>query len=97
MVVNGKLPYAVLWTVCPCLLANPDMDSHIDIWQPMPGFRPRRQAPEVVAAECFSCPTYVHVYHVTNVASGHRLLKKFRTMVKGCILRTLGSFQHLKL
>ena len=31
------------------------------------------------------------VYHVTIVAIGHGLLKKFWPMVIGCVLRTAGS------
>ena len=33
----------------------------------------------------------VVVYHVTIVAIGHGLLKKFWPMVTGCVLRTAGS------
>ena len=33
----------------------------------------------------------VVVYHVTIVAIGHELLKKFWPMVIGCLLRTAGS------
>ena len=33
----------------------------------------------------------VVVYHVTIVAIGHGLLKKFLSMVIGCVLRTAGS------
>ena len=33
----------------------------------------------------------VVVYHVTIVAKGHGLLKKFWTLVMGCVLRTAGS------
>ena len=33
----------------------------------------------------------VVVYHVTIVAIGHGLLKKFWPMVIGCVLRTAGS------
>ena len=33
----------------------------------------------------------VVVYHVTIVAIGHGLLKKFGPLVLGCILRTAGS------
>ena len=31
------------------------------------------------------------VYHVTIVAIGHGLLKKFGPLVIGCVLRTAGS------
>ena len=34
----------------------------------------------------------VVVYHVTIVAIGHGLLKKLWSVVKGCVLRTAGSF-----
>ena len=33
----------------------------------------------------------VVVYHVTTVAIGHGLLKKFWPLVLGCVLRTAGS------
>ena len=33
----------------------------------------------------------VVVYHVTIVAIGHGLLKKFWPLVLGCVLRTAGS------
>ena len=33
----------------------------------------------------------VVVHHVTIVAIGHGLLKKFWPMVRGCVLRTAGS------
>ena len=33
----------------------------------------------------------VVVYHVTIVAIGHGLLKKFWPLVLGCVLRTVGS------
>ena len=36
-------------------------------------------------------PANVVVYHVTIVAIGHGLLKKFSPMVIGCVLRTAGS------
>ena len=39
----------------------------------------------------------VVVYHVTIVVSGHGLSKKFGPMVIGSVLRTPGSFLHLKL
>ena len=35
--------------------------------------------------------TAVVVYHVTIVAIGHGLLKKFRLIEMGCVLRTAGS------
>ena len=34
---------------------------------------------------------YVVVYHVTIVAIGHGMLKKFWPLVLGCVLRTAGS------
>ena len=36
-------------------------------------------------------PVVVVVYHVTIVAIGHGLLKKFWPSVLGCVLRTAGS------
>ena len=39
----------------------------------------------------------VVVYHVTIVAIGHGLLKKFWPLVLGCVLRTAGSSLILKL
>ena len=37
----------------------------------------------------------VVVYHVTIVAIGHGLLKKFWPMVIGCVLRMAGSYSKL--
>ena len=40
---------------------------------------------------CYHVHVVVVVYHVTIVAIGHGLLKKFWPMVIGCLLRTAGS------
>ena len=46
-------------------------------------------AAEAVAEVCSF--HVVVVYHVTIVAIGHGLLKKFWPLVLGCVLRTAGS------
>ena len=39
---------------------------------------------------------YVAVgHHVIIEASRHRVLKKFVPMIKGCVLRTAGSFIYI--
>ena len=38
-----------------------------------------------------TCILVVVVYHITIVAIGHRMLKKFLPMVIGCVLRTARS------
>ena len=59
----------------------------------------RRQAPQALPQASVDHQTrngviamhVVVVYHVTIVAIGHGLMKKFWPMVIGCVLRTAGS------
>ena len=42
-------------------------------------------------SDCYNGYMVVVVYHVSIVAIGHGLLKKFGPLVLGCVLRTAGS------
>ena len=49
-----------------------------------------------LAMQFYLCCVVV-VHHITIVAIGHGLFKKFWLSLIGCVLRTTGSFPYLKL
>ena len=65
------------------LLGNPDLTCELAL----SGVHATHVLLQVANLE----PHVVVVYHVTIVAIGHRLLKKFWPLVIGCVLRTTGS------